>query len=102
MSDREIMNAKRGGEISTTLPTSDKKVDKKVDKLVNYFVKKKKTEWDYNDTKFNAPDPKLHQTVSFIKSGIRILGYACIPFSLGWATVFLILSEGIGIIEELV
>ena len=101
MSDREIMNAKRGGEISTTLPTSDKKVDKKVDKLVNYFAKKQKAEWGYSDTKFNAPDPKLHQTVSFIKSGVRILGYACIPFSLGWATVFLILSEGIGIIEEL-
>lgn len=102
MSDREIMNAKRGGKISTTLPVGDKKVDKKVDKIVNYFSKKKKNEWEYSDTKFNAPDPKLHQTVSFIKSGVRILGYACIPFSLVWATVFLILSEVIGIIEELV
>ena len=66
------------------------------------FAKKIKTEWDYNDTKFNAPDPKLHQQISFIKSGIRILGYACIPFSLFWTTVFLILSEVVGIIEELV
>ena len=48
------------------------------------------------------PDPKLHQQVSFIKSGIRILGYVCIPFSLFWATAFLILSEVVGIIEELV
>ena len=48
------------------------------------------------------PDPKLHQIISFIKSGIRIIGYACIPFSLGWATTFLILSEVVGIIEELV
>jgi len=48
------------------------------------------------------PDPKLHQIISFIKSGIRIIGYACIPFSLLWATVFLILSEVVGIIEELV
>jgi hypothetical protein len=48
------------------------------------------------------PDPKLHQQISFIKSGVRILGYAAIPFSLGWAVVFLILSEVIGIIEELV
>ena len=102
MSDREIMNAKRGGKISTTLPVGDKKVDKKVDKIVSYFSKKKKNEWGYSDTKFNAPDPKLHQTVSFIKSGVRILGYACIPFSLVWATIFLILSEVIGIIEELV
>ena len=48
------------------------------------------------------PDPKLHQLISFIKSGVRILGYAAIPFSLGWAVTFLILSEIIGIIEELV
>jgi hypothetical protein len=48
------------------------------------------------------PDPKLHQQISFIKSGLRILGYAIIPFSLVWATIFLILSEIIGIIEELV
>tara|TARA_R100000742_G_C4258348_1_gene76222 strand:- start:436 stop:615 length:180 start_codon:yes stop_codon:yes gene_type:complete len=48
------------------------------------------------------PDPKLHQHISFVKSGIRIVGYAFIPFSLGWAVTFLILSEIIGIIEELV
>ncbi len=48
------------------------------------------------------PDPKLHQQISFIKSGIRILGYAIIPFSLVWSTIFLILSEIIGIIDELV
>jgi hypothetical protein len=28
------------------------------------------------------PDPKLHQTISFIKSGIRILGYFLLPFNL--------------------
>ena len=48
------------------------------------------------------PDPKLHQIISFVKSGIRILGYAALPFSIGWAVVFLILSEVVGIIEELV
>ena len=48
------------------------------------------------------PDAKLHQTISFIKSGIRILGYICLLFSLGWAVAFLILSEVVGIIEELV
>ena len=68
--------------------------------------KSKKPDWAYSDTKVRKldklPDPKLHQQVSFIKSGIRILGYACIPFSLFWATVFLILSEVVGIIEELV
>jgi len=48
------------------------------------------------------PDAKKHQIVSFIKSGIRILGYIFIPFSLGWATALLVLSEVVGIIEELV
>tara|TARA_R110001592_G_scaffold361661_1_gene673003 strand:- start:690 stop:878 length:189 start_codon:yes stop_codon:yes gene_type:complete len=48
------------------------------------------------------PDAKKHQIISFIKSGIRILGYALIPFSLLWATIILILSEVVGIIEELV
>ena len=50
----------------------------------------------------NYPDAKKHQIISFIKSGIRILGYALIPFSLLWATSILILSEVVGIIEELV
>jgi hypothetical protein len=48
------------------------------------------------------PNQKWHRYVSFMKSGVRILGYALIPFNLGWAVTFLILSEGIGIIEELV
>ena len=48
------------------------------------------------------PDAKKHQQISFIKSGIRIIGYACIPFSIFWATTFLILSEVVGIIEEMV
>jgi len=60
------------------------------------------------DIKFNTeikkymPNQKWHRYVSFLKSGVRIVGYALIPFNLGWAVTFLILSEGIGIIEELV
>ena len=52
--------------------------------------------------KQQLPDAKKHQQISFIKSGIRILGYALIPFSLVWATIILILSEVVGILEELV
>ena len=48
------------------------------------------------------PDAKKHQIVSFIKSGIRILGYILIPFNLLWAAGILIISELIGIYEELV
>ena len=50
----------------------------------------------------NYPDAKKHQLVSFIKSGIRILGYILIPFNLFWAAGILVLSEVVGIIEELV
>lgn len=48
------------------------------------------------------PDPKKHQTISFIKSGIRILGYFLLPFNLSVAAGILILSEIVGIYEELV
>ena len=50
----------------------------------------------------NMPDQKLHQQISFFKSGVRIVGYFFIPFSLVTATALLILSEVIGIVEELV
>jgi hypothetical protein len=48
------------------------------------------------------PDPKLHQTISFIKSGIRILGYFLLPFNILIGAGVLILSEIVGIYEELV
>ena len=48
------------------------------------------------------PDAKLHQITSFIKSGIRIIGYCMLPFDIVIATVTLVISEGIGILEELV
>jgi hypothetical protein len=50
----------------------------------------------------NYPDARKHQLVSFIKSGIRILGYCFIPFNLAVSAILLILSEIVGIIEELV
>lgn len=48
------------------------------------------------------PDAKKHQLVSFIKSAVRIIGYFFLPFNLVIATSLLILSEIVGIIEELV
>ena len=47
------------------------------------------------------PDPDQHQKLSFIKSGIRIAGYICIPFSVIAATILLVASEVVGIFEEL-
>ena len=52
--------------------------------------------------KQDHPDAKKHQIVSFVKSGIRILGYIFIPFNIDVAVTLLIVSEGVGIIEELV
>lgn len=48
------------------------------------------------------PDPKLHQKISFIKSAIRILGYTFLWYNLDIAAILLILSEVVGILEELV
>jgi hypothetical protein len=73
MSDREIMNAKRVG----LTPPKVKNLDQ-------------------------MPDQKWHRRISFIKSGIRIIGYFAIPFNIPAAVSLLIVSEVVGIIEELV
>ena len=48
------------------------------------------------------PDAKKHQIISFVKSGIRILGYIAIPFNISVAVTLLIISEAVGILEEMV
>tara|TARA_B100001059_G_C17659110_1_gene488526 strand:+ start:131 stop:385 length:255 start_codon:yes stop_codon:yes gene_type:complete len=48
------------------------------------------------------PDPKEHQRISFIKSGIRIAGYGLLFYSIPIAASVLVLSEVVGIYEELV
>lgn len=50
----------------------------------------------------DMPDQKLHKITSFIKSSVRIAGYGFIPFDLTIACVVLIISEVVGIIEEMV
>lgn len=80
MSDREIMDAKGYGN-----PNRDS--------------------WQYSDTKVKKqelPDARKHQIISFIKSGIRILGYSLLVVNLPIAVCVLVFSEVIGIIEELV
>ena len=73
MSDREIMNAKRGLNSHPAV--------KNIDQM---------------------PDQKWHRIISFVKSGVRIIGYLVIPFNIVAAVSLLVVSEGIGIIEELV
>ena len=48
------------------------------------------------------PDAKKHFYVSILKSTVRIVGYALIPFNITAAVGTLIISEAIGIIEETV
>ena len=78
MSDREIMDAKFGG------------------------LKYNQIKWEQENTKQQLPDAKKHQIISFIKSGVRILGYGLLIVNVPIAVGVLIFSEVIGIIEELV
>ena len=48
------------------------------------------------------PDPKLHKQISFLKSTIRIAGYCILPSSILMGAIVLVISEVIGIIEEMV
>ena len=50
----------------------------------------------------NQPDPKKHQLISFLKSAVRITGYVALPFGIGLGVIILVISELIGIVEELV
>ena len=52
--------------------------------------------------KQQLPDAYLHQKISFVKSSLRLAGYGLLLYSLPIAVGVLILSEVIGIIEELV
>jgi hypothetical protein len=50
----------------------------------------------------HMPNQKWHRYISFIKSIIRISGYYVLLFNLEASITLLILSEIIGIIEEIV
>ena len=104
MSDREIMEAKGLGN-TKKYPTSPSRfsipeLDPVTGELNPYYeeLTGKKNPLDIK----HMPNQKWHRYVSFIKSGIRILGYGLIPFNLVAATIVLIFSEIVGIIEELV
>lgn len=48
------------------------------------------------------PDAKKHQIISFVKSGLRFIGYGALPFSIALGACLLIAAEVLGVIEELV
>lgn len=43
---------------------------------------------------------ELHRNISFVKSGLRLLGYLLLVISIGWAAIILFGSELLGIAEE--
>jgi len=48
------------------------------------------------------PDARKHQIISFVKSGIRLIGYGTLLYNIETAVYILVLSEVIGIVEEVV
>jgi hypothetical protein len=64
------------------------------------FNGKNKECWE--EEQKHMPNQKWHKIMSFIKSSIRITGYALVPFDLVTAAIVLIFSEIVGILEELV
>ena len=62
--------------------------------------KKSKIDKEINFNKL--PDPKNHQLISFLKSAVRISGYLLLSYSITLSVIVLVVSELIGIIEELV
>ena len=67
------------------------------------FSGKNKEHWDKQQSELkHMPNQKWHKIMSFIKSSIRITGYALVPFDLVTAAFVLIFSEIVGILEELV
>ena len=52
--------------------------------------------------KISSPNDQKHRNTSFVKSFVRIVGYILIPYYLPLAISILVISELIGVIEELV
>lgn len=48
------------------------------------------------------PDPRMHQIISFVKSGIRIAACITFPFCIIGGATLLGVAEIVGIYEELV
>jgi len=64
------------------------------------FNGKNQERWE--EEQKHMPNQKWHKIISFIKSGVRILGYGLLIVNVPIAVGVLIFSEVIGIIEELV
>jgi len=92
---REFMNSRLDSILNAPLEPRDNSSWEDLLKQEGFFEMPK-------IRKQELPDARAHQLVSFAKSAVRIAGYILIPFNLESAAIVLILSEIIGIVEELV
>jgi len=60
------------------------------------------TTYTINTHMIQPPNPKTHRIISFIKSGIRILGCMALTIDMTAAAALLVMGELVGIVEELV
>ena len=44
---------------------------------------------------------RLHKTISYVKSGLRIGGYVWLPISIVAGVIILVIAEGLGFAEEI-
>jgi hypothetical protein len=110
LNDNESSNWKTKFEIPTHDPQTGElnpfyeELTGKKNPLNSYRDKMIQKVEDYKSDKDidKMPNQKWHQIISFIKSGVRIVGYCFIPYNLIVATTLLVVSELIGIIEEIV
>jgi len=110
LNDNESSNWKTNFEIPTHDPQTGElnpfyeELTGKKNPLNSYRDKMIQKVEDYKSDKDidKMPNQKWHQIISFIKSGVRIVGYCFIPYNLIVATILLVVSELIGIIEEIV
>ena len=110
LKDKECLDWKTKFDIPTHDPQTGElnpyyeELTGKKNPLDSYRDKMTQKVEDYKSVKDldKMPNQKWHQIISFIKSGVRIIGYCFIPFNLVVATILLVLSEIIGIVEEMV
>lgn len=99
--NKSIVNPKLYAKIMN----KDFKYDSEIKTYDSYVKRTKRNLLEDNRLRSDVkhmPNQKWHKIISFIKSGVRIIGYGFIPFNLTIACVVLIFSEVIGVIEEMV
>lgn len=66
-----------------------------------YFSNNKKVPlWKTTNNTYTS-NSKKHKMISYVKSGLRIIGYSFLPINLGIAMILLIISEIVSIFQNI-